>query len=223
MRHPQTSGRRRGLSMIELSIGLVITTMVVGALSAVWFAVAETWIKSGSSQGVTLTGNQAVSRLESILRQAKYICQYTAGSSDGKTTPAASVLIWKADNWNNLSDGAVQIAELALLEHDPVAQKIYLYQAIPKASMNASQLTRAAGIATWMDLSATTTPAAFKAYDFVQKTVISEAVAGALFYSPAPKSGARPTLEYTLNLSRAGGTSLVYSLASLRGPSTRPL
>jgi hypothetical protein len=211
------------MSLIELSIGLVITTMVVGALSALWYAVAETWVKSGSSQNVTLTGNQAVSRIESNLRTAKYIFQYSAGSLDGKTTPAASVLYWKADNWSNLTDGAVQVAEIALLEHDPASGRLYLYQAIPKASMNASQITRASGVAMWNDLSSYSTVTAFKSYDFVQKTVLSEAITGAVFNATPAPVGGRPALEYTLVLSRAGSSSRVYSVASVRGPTTRPL
>jgi hypothetical protein len=172
---------------------------------------------------VTITGTQAVSRLESTLRPAKYIFQSTAGSTDGKTTPSASVLFWKADNWNNASDGAVEIAEMALIEHDPAAGKLYLYQAIPKASMTASQITRASGVALWADLSNPSTLATFKGYDFVQKTVLSESVTGAQFTARSAASGGRPTLEYTLVLSRAGGSSRVYSVASLRGPTTRPL
>ncbi len=214
---------RQGMSLVELCIGIVITTMVVGALSALWFAVAETWVKSGSSQNVTLTGNQAVSRLESTLRTAKYIFQCNAGSTDGKTTPAASILFWKADNWNGAADGAVQVAELAVIEHDPASGRLYLYQAIPKASMTASQITRASGVTLWNDLSSASTLTAFKGYDFVQKTVLSEAITGALFAARTAPAGGRPTLEYTLILSRAGTTSRVYSLASLRGPSTRPL
>ena len=224
MRPSQNTARpRRGMSLVELSIGIVITTMVVGALSALWFAVAETWVKSGSSQNVTLTGNQAVSRLEASLRTAKYIFQTNAGSTDGKTTPAASVLFWKADSWTASPDGAVQVAELAVIEHDPASGRLYLYQAIPKASMTASQITRASGVTMWTDLSSPSTLTAFKGYDFVQKTVLSEAITGALFASRSASSGGRPTLEYTLILSRAGTTSRVYSLASLRGPSTRPL
>jgi Tfp pilus assembly protein PilW len=214
---------RRGMTLIDLSIGMVITSLVVGALASLWFAMGQTWANSGTSQSVTLTGAQAVSRLESTMRQAKYIFQYTAGSTDGKTTPAASALIWKGDNWNSTADGAVQVGEMALVEHDPVAQKIYLYQAIPIASMNATQIAKAGGVVLWIDLSKSTTPAAFKAYDFVQKTVISEAVAGAAFNAPTPLTGARPSLEYTLTVTRSGSSTLVYSVASLRGPTTRPL
>ena len=89
--------------------------------------------------------------------------------------------------------------------------------------MTPIQVTRASGVAMWNDLTSPSTLTAFKGYDFVQKSVLSEAVTGALFAARSASSGGRPTLEYTLILSRAGGTSRVYSLASLRGPSTRPL
>jgi hypothetical protein len=213
--------RRRALTLIELCIGMLVTTMVLGALSAMWFAVAHAWNSSTASQGVALTGNLAAVRLESTFRAAKYLCQYNVGSVDGKTTPAASVFFWKGDAWT--TDAAVEFGELALIEHDPVTKRLYLYEAMPIALMTADQQTRASIRVTWADLVATGTPAAFKAYDFVQKKVLSEAVSGALFNVPTNRPAARPSIEFTLTVSRPGGDALVYGSASLRAPTTRPL
>src|SRR5258705_4943074 len=102
--------RRRALTLIELCIGMLVTTMVLGALSAMWFAVAHVWNTSTASQGVALTGNLAAVRLESTFRAAKYLCQYNVGSVDGKTTPAASIFFWKGDAWT--THGAVRLRQL---------------------------------------------------------------------------------------------------------------
>jgi Tfp pilus assembly protein PilW len=209
-----------GMTLVEMCIGLVVTSLIIGALSALWFAVAETWTRSSSSQHVSLTGGQAVARLETILRQSKYIFQWKAGSTAGN---AASALIWKGDNWNGVADAAVQIGELALVEHDANAKRIYLYQAIPATAMDASMKTRAGGVATWSDLSNTATVTAFKGYDFVQRTVITEAVTDASFNVPTATAGARQILEFNLTVSRDEGNALVYSAAALRGPTTKPL
>ena len=37
------AGRRGGMTLIELSIGLLVTSIVMGALASLWFAVARTW------------------------------------------------------------------------------------------------------------------------------------------------------------------------------------
>jgi prepilin-type N-terminal cleavage/methylation domain-containing protein len=211
---------RRGMTLVELSIGMVVTTIVMGALFAVWFGVANAWNSSTSSQSVALTGNLAASRLESTFRTTKYLCQYAIGSVDGSRTPVGSVFFWKNDAWT--ADGAVQVAELALIEHDPVTKRLYLYEAKPSLAMTADQHTRASLTFTWADLIASGTPAAFKGYDFVQQKVFSEAVKGAAFNCPTPKPGSRPTVEFTLTISRPGGDSLVYGSAAVRAPTTRP-
>jgi hypothetical protein len=220
--HVQRPPRRRaGLTLIEMCIGMVVTAMVLGALSAMWFGVAYAWTGSTASQGVALTGNLAAVRLESTFRSAKYLCQYTVGSADGKTSPAGSVFFWKNDTWT--ADGAVEIAELALIEHDAVAKRLYVYEALPAASMSADQQTRASIKVTWADLIASGTPATFKGYDFVRRTVLSEAISGAAFNVPtSSKPNVRPSFEFTLTVSRPGGDSLVYGTAALRSPTTRP-
>jgi hypothetical protein len=211
------------MTIVELSIGMVITTLVMGAVSALWFGVCRTWQRGDGAQNVALTSGQATARLEATFRAAKYVFQIANGSVDGVTTPAAAAFFWKGDNWPATAnaDQAVQIAELALVEHDPAAKRLYLYQAIPYASMTVSQKSRAAGVATYADLALASTRTTFKGYDFVQRQVISESITGALFGTPA--TSARPMLEFTLNLKRADGTALVYGAATLRGPTTRPL
>jgi Tfp pilus assembly protein FimT len=214
---------RGGMTLVELTIGMVITALVLGALGALWYAVGEAWGKSSSSQNVVLTGNQAAARLEATLRQAKYICQCKAGSVDGKTTPAAMVFFWKGDTWSNTSDGSVQVGELAVVEHDPVDKRIYIYQALPFDSMSAQQQTQAATVFHWSDLSAASAPSDFKSLSYVKKTVLADAVSGALFNVPTIKSGGKPLLEFTLTVTRSTNTSLVYGSTSLRTPSARPL
>jgi hypothetical protein len=209
------------MTLVELSIGLVVTSLVMAALGALWFAVARAWTGAALPQGAALTGNVAVARIESTIRAARHVCRWHPGAADGGATPAASVFFWRADDWG-AADRAVQFAELALIEHDPAARRLYLYEALPAAAMTADQRQRASIVPTWAEMSAAGTPAAFKAYDFVRRKVVTEAVTGALFNVPVPTRGARPALEFTLTLSRAGGDARLYGLATMRAPSTRP-
>lgn len=218
--------RRRGMTVIELSMGLLVTGMVMASLAAVWSAVGQTWSNTSSSQQVSLSGNQAGLRLEDLLRQSKYICQYTTGSLDGSASTPASVLLWKSDTWSvapaTSADGKPQLGELLLIEHSVSDQKIYVYEPLASSAMDASQKSRAGGVATWSDLSASTTPTAFKTYDFVRKRTLAESVSGASLYAPAQTTNARQAMEFTLKISRSGMTSVVYGTGALRGPTTKP-
>jgi hypothetical protein len=221
------------MTLIELSIGLVLTSMVIGALGAVWFAVARTWDQSSAVQATTLTASHAVGRLELTLREAKYVLQYRRGSLGGSDpASAAQVLFWRKDVWNTkalggqqdtntAADSTVQAAEMALLEHDPVDRRLYLYESIPAAQMTLDQQTRAGAVVAWPELIASTTPANLKKCDFVRRRVFCEAVDGAVVNVPSWGRAGRPSLEFALKLSRQGDKSVVYGLASLRGP-TRP-
>ena len=226
--------RRGGMTLVELSIGLLVTSIVMGALASLWFAVARTWSQNTGAQAATLTAAHAGGRIEQILRQAQFLIQYRRGSLN-PTQPAqtAQLLFWRRDVWNpkamaakedtdTVADGSAQLAELALLEHDPADHRLYLYQALPAAKMSFDQRTRAAVVAPWSELTASTTPAAFKKYDFIERQVFCEAVDGAVINVATWSRSARPSLEFTLRLARGTDRSLVYGTASLRSPATRP-
>ena len=224
------------MTLVELSIGLVITAIVIGALSSLWFAVGETWRKSSSSQGQTLRASQVAIRLEGNFRQAKYVCQLTAGSVTDTAVSPASAFFWRSDYWNaagdvsnpaafttDVADGVVEVAELALVEYDPAAQRLYLYQPKDAAAMTTAERAAAGTVWTWADLSKSSNLTVFKGLSYVQKKVLSEGIAGAAFNMPAMKAGARPLIEFTLLMPRTGGNAVDYSAASLQAPSSRPL
>src|SRR5688572_28796862 len=89
-------GSRGGMTLIELSIGLVLTSMVVAALGGVWYAVARTWEQTSGLQATTLTASHAVGRLELTLRESKYVLQYRRGALKN-TDPSATAmaLLWR--------------------------------------------------------------------------------------------------------------------------------
>jgi len=214
------------MTLVELSIGLVITSLVIGALGALWFAVADTWQRTSASQNLALTANQALVRLETTLKQSKYLCHFDAGSTDGSAASPASILIWKGDYWNsggaNTADGFVQVGELIVIEHDPSSKRIYLYQPISVAAMTATQRTAAATVWVWDDLRKGGTVSTFKKLDYVKKTVMCECVAGMLLNVPSTAASSRPLIEFTLTVTRPQGKLLVYGSAALRAASQQP-
>jgi hypothetical protein len=109
---------RSGLTLVELALGLIVLTIVVGALSAVTLAVSQGWQQSDDAMAEMLAGQHGVSALARTLRQAKMIGTYRPGSLDGTTAPAeaATVVIWKGDA---NEDGLIQFGEVAVIEFDP--------------------------------------------------------------------------------------------------------
>jgi len=208
--------RRRGLTLVELSIGMVITSMVMGALSAVWFAMAHSWKTTGSATGAGLTASVTAMRLEQRLRTSRYVFQYASGSVTATPTKAAAIFYWKADNWNSTSDGIVQLGEMALIEHDSTSKRLYLYEPIASTSMTAAQLTAAGAAATTLDMTDSASPTNFKKLSFVKQSVISEAVVAAAFNLPTQTTNSRPLIEYTLKVTRPEGSFVFYGACSQR-------
>src|SRR4051794_6419052 len=99
--------RRRAMTVVELCIGMVVTAMVLAALGALWYAVAEAWRSTGASQAVASTANQVTLRLETTFRQTRYIINYESGSLDkGSAATPARAFIWRGDFWNRAAQKA---------------------------------------------------------------------------------------------------------------------
>jgi hypothetical protein len=215
------------MTLVELCIGLVVTSMVLGALSAVWFAVAEAWTSSSAAQNVATTGSQATMRLEATLRPARAIYQWSPGSLDGNGVAPARAFIWRGDSWKytagvtpdpnaTVSDEAAQLAELALIEHDPAAGRIYVYQAKSPEKLTEDQRARANIVPAQADLTSPATLDVFRTYDFVERRVLSEGVAGVRLNVPALRPGSRRIVEFTLGVARDKGRARVYGASTLR-------
>ena len=233
-RHRQGRRRRHGMTFVELCCGMVVTAMVLGALSALWFAVGEVWRSSSTSQAVASTGNQASLRLESAFRQARFVIKSESGSLDNSTTPAWA-FVWRGDFWNRpaqtatpadyatpVADGAVQLAELGLLQFDPASGKVYFYRAKDAALMTEAQRRAASEVPTFATLQKSETRDSFKTLAFVDRTVVAQGVTGLRIDFPKTQPGSRPIVEFTMNVARNGMNSAVYGTAVMRSPSTQP-
>jgi hypothetical protein len=224
------------MTVVELSIGMVVTAMVLGALGALWYAVAEAWRSTGASQAVASTANQVTLRLETTFRQTRYVISFEPGSLErGSPASPARAFIWRGDFWNRpaqkgspadfktpLVDGAIQIAELGLLEYDPGTARVYLYRVKDAAVLRDDQREAATEVPTFDRLRQTETRDAFRNLDFVERAVLADGVTAFKLGIPPTQPGSRPVAEFTLDVTRKGSTSRLYGTAALRSPSTQP-
>jgi hypothetical protein len=222
------------MTFVELCCGMVVTAMVLGALAGLWVAVGDAWRSSATSQAVASTGSQASLRIESAFRQTRFVINSEPGSLDSPTSPAWA-FVWRGDFWNRpaqtaapadyvtpLADGAVQVAELGLLQFDSASGKVYFYRAWDAARMTEDQRRQASEVPTFDRLQKPETRDSFKTLAFVDRTVVAEGVTGLRIDFPQVQPGSRPVVEFTMRVARNGMTSTLYGTAVMRSPSTRP-
>lgn len=227
---------RRALTVVEMTLGMVVTAMVLGALGALWYAVGEAWRSTGASQALASTTNQVNLRLESTFRQARFVINFEPGTLDkGTSATPARAFIWRGDFWNRaaqkatppdfktpLVDGAVQIAELGLLEYDPVNARVNLYRVKDAAGLTNAQRDAACEVPTFDRLNQSQTRDSFKTLDFVECAVLADGVTAFRLGIPQAQPGSRPVVEFTMDVSRKGTTNRLNGTAALRSPSTQP-
>lgn len=112
-----------GFTFVELCLGLVVTTLVMGAVAAFSLATSGAWKSAEKTQSLTLHGYQASWRISKQVRSARLIGASRAGSSEGVGAGAA-VIIWKTDT---NGDGYIQGDECEMIAHDPVNHRLILY------------------------------------------------------------------------------------------------
>jgi prepilin-type N-terminal cleavage/methylation domain-containing protein len=205
---------RRGLTLIELSIGMLITSMVAGAASAFMLAVSKSWQNGQLSQSAQAINMQAMTALQNELRSAKAIGAYRPGALLGglSLVSPSSLILWKDDT---NGDGQVQFSELEMIEYNPSNQTIYKY--VP----NPPLLGLDPAVA-WNAMTNTLVLTTFKLT--TNQQIMSRHVDGVHFYLWTAASAAQaPTLEFQLYFKPdADHEQVQYGSASLRAPLTPP-
>jgi type II secretory pathway pseudopilin PulG len=198
--------RPTAFTFVELCFGLIITALVMAGLAAFSLAMSTAWQNAGSSEATLLAANQDIRLLDAKLRPCGLTGGWQAGSLDGTAQPPAAVLLWTADN-NNSS--TINYSEIMLIEHDPQAQQIKLYQApmpltVPDAVFSyATLFSQSSFINTFKD--------------GLTPTVLCSNVVGARFYvGPATSASATPFVEFALTIQSGNQTRVVYGDATLR-------
>jgi hypothetical protein len=226
---PQLRNRPRtraaGFTLMELTLGMIVTGLVMIAVSALLSAVAQGWTQSGQTQVNSTYRVQAHARMQKILKGAKQIGAVRNGSIDGNLA-AAGVMLWASDA--NL-DNKVQFSELGLLVHEgPVGTTggyIAYYDVSYPSTWTAAQKTTADTPALADDeIYNNSNIDTFRSLAYVRKTVLATNVVGAVFTKTDSVNVTRPTLDYTLKFDKVDAdTDLEYGSVALRTPTTLPV
>ena len=193
---------RRAFTFIELCIGLVVTSLVMGAAAAFMLTTSSVWHASEDAQATAQATVQMKGRLQSILRESAAIGALETGTG---ANPAAA-LIWRADS---NGDGQVQTSETAILYHENATKSLVLL--IPSSSSSGS---------TWT-ADAFYQPATLNSIRSGNMTshVLMRRVSGACFSVLRPTSTVQRTLlEYDVTTTTRTGTERHYGTVALRTP-----
>jgi hypothetical protein len=201
----------RAFTLVELMVGMVVTLLVLSAMSVFLFGVGDVWQQTDPGQSIDMTANRATDRIDHLVRSAMYLDpNFTPGTSDNIGNPAAC-MVWTESN----GDGQIQFAEQSLLQYDPSTQTLYEYTVQFPSTWTPAQQTAAN-----ITLSQLMTPTAFAASANVVAVPVAHDVTSCTFnvVTPAASTGIRPTLEVVLTLSDGRSGTTIYHTSAVRSP-----
>ena len=179
-------------------MGIVVTSIVLCALSVFTLGVSDQWMESGSGQSMFLSGTMAVDRLNHLVRGALMM--------DPNAT-ATQCMLWLTDT---NADGKIQFGEQALLSYDSVDQELLEYTAPASDTVTNSPS------------STLSTPNTFLAAANLSTKVLAHNVTACRFMPLVGGGSVRSSLEVTLTFT--SGTiapvtsATIYTTVTLRTP-----
>jgi len=227
-------GGRCAFTLIELVIGMIITTLILAAVGALMTSVARGWDQSISAQNGANTVFQLHLRLENLFRTARQIGAWRSGTIEGGGGDGAAVLFWKSDA---NGDGVIQYSEAALLEHragpTPGTCQLVLYQVqypagMTQAARDANDTPADSERDDWIyDKNGQSAIDQFKQLPYIcaEPTVIAQYIAGCEFHVGDSTNTIRPTFNYLINIVKDGGGRMQteYGSVAVRNAAALPL
>lgn len=208
---------RRGFTFVELMIGMVVTAVVLSALSVFTAAVAAHWETTEAGQSAFLSASLSVDRVSRIVRAAKFLDPAAATGSLDNSTPPAACMCWARDANN---DGKMQPSELGLFAYDAASASVLWYTVQYPAGWTPARVAVADAP---LSPAVLPTPAAFLSNPYAAAVPVAHHVVGCqLIPQPVTGPGQRPGLEVVLQVDTGRSQTLVYSTATLRGPNGAP-
>jgi hypothetical protein len=204
----RTTKCRRGLTQIELLLGLVITVMTVGALGAFMASTAQAWRSAEQVQNAQTLNLQVSNRIQNTVRTSKYL-GYGGATADGQ-----GLLFWRDDT---NADGRMQLSEIGLLSYKASNQKLTLYT-VRSTSPTAATLCSVTDIDDANDV------ANFKLLANLQSQELLKDVSGVTFQTRNPTDGRqRPSLKYQVRTEQNGRGYGETQTVTLRAPRAKPV
>jgi hypothetical protein len=225
-----STSRIAAFTLVELMIGMVVTTLVVGALSAMMTAVGRGWVASDSVRSSSNFTTQSVTRIKQVIRSSKQIGTVRFGSLDGTAATPAAVMLWRGDFSPDGStiDGKVQFSELGMIEHyvgaTAATSELRYYKVVFPSTWTSAQKQAADTPALADDdIYKSNETDLFKAMTNVSYTVLATNVLGCTFTRIDSASVTRPELEFQLRTQKSDGSvDYEYGTIAVRSPTTLP-
>jgi type II secretory pathway pseudopilin PulG len=198
---------QRGFTFVELCLGLVMTSLIAGAIASFMVSVSRCWNESEELQTAAIRANQFTERLAGKLRGAKRIGYWNAGNSG----TSACLTYWCDTN----NDEVMQQSELGAINYEPTTHTIDSHVPVvppgdPDTTWTSADFSAASA--------ATTLVASSKAKPLVRNVGSAE-----LAVSNATSDRVAPTVSWVLNLTEADSSVVTRVCAtSLRAPATPP-
>ncbi|HQY88172.1 MAG TPA: prepilin-type N-terminal cleavage/methylation domain-containing protein [Tepidisphaeraceae bacterium] len=193
----------RGLTLIELVMGISIMAIVLTALGAFTAAAGKGWQNSTQTQGENAVMQRVAKQFERVAGEVLYVVQTQNTDSARKTN--GYLFCWNDDSITGAANGVAEIGEMMLVEYVPSKNTIWLYRR--KAALSAAELLLAQN-AQW-DPASTSSVSDFKKLAFVDTPIAligngkasgnGVKVTGASFKFYAP-TNALPTISFTAEL-----------------------
>jgi len=115
---------RSGFTLVELMIGMAITTLTLGALAAITLAMSTSWRASSEETETAMIANITRASMDKHIRTARAVGAVETGSFDN-TGPAAAMVVWVRDaNEDNL----IQLLELEMIAFNPTEKRVERFQ-----------------------------------------------------------------------------------------------
>src|SRR5688572_10208847 len=125
---------RAGFTVVELSMGLLVMTIIFAALSGLALAMSNGWKATEAVDSLQVARRQTSTQLYHNIRSAKFIGRATADDLDssgpGPGGTGAVMIFWKGDR----DPGTIMYAyQIAVIEHDLATATLRLYS-LPKTA-----------------------------------------------------------------------------------------
>ena len=202
----------RGFTIVELSMGLLVMSIIFAAMAGLAVAMSNGWKATETQDNLQVARRQTSTQMYYNIRSAKYIGSASADNSGGATT-GASVIFWKGDK----DPGKVMYAyQIAVIEHD-----------IPTATLRLYQLPQTAGGAMTefkdCDVDDTGDIDKFKKLPGIVSQVIGRNVASVTFKMlPISTTRQSQALEFQIRYKSGEQEQLEYGTATVRVPQAPP-
>src|SRR4051812_18505779 len=191
----------RAFTLIELCLGLLVTSLVAAAVASFMLSVSKCWASSENVQSSAMRADQFTARLAAQLRDAKRIGYWQDASSGDP-----GLIYWRDAN----NDGIMTLNELGVMLYDSGKRNVYLFTRLPSQPDEewfSSDITDPMVLNRFIMLS----------HDYAP--MVRKVNAARLTVSNATSTSVAPSVQWDLDLAEIDGTvSAQTCVASLRGP-----